>query len=199
MHGCVPLDGIYHTITKIQGSVLYELDNKPIVKIIDELFGSEQWHEEHPVDYLTIGINCGERYEKYNEDNYINRLITGIAPDKQGVVMFEPDLEEGTDIQFMVRDAQRMVESARENSNRLMEILEKDGKRPVLGIYIDCAGRAGEYSNTTVEEAWEVQKALNCRDVPLLGFYSGVEIAPLLGKSRGLDWTGVLIVLAEDL
>ena len=32
---------------------------------------------------------------------------------------------------------------------------------------------------------------------PLLGFYSGVEIAPFLQKSRGLDWTGVLLVLAE--
>jgi len=31
----------------------------------------------------------------------------------------------------------------------------------------------------------------------LLGFYSGVEVAPLLGKSRGLDWTGVLLVFAK--
>jgi hypothetical protein len=31
-----------------------------------------------------------------------------------------------------------------------------------------------------------------------LGFYSGVEIAPLMGRSRGLDWTGVLVVIAED-
>ncbi|GBC61040.1 hypothetical protein DENIS_2000 [Desulfonema ishimotonii] len=35
------------------------------------------------------------------------------------------------------------------------------------------------------------------QDMPLLGFYSGVEVAPLLGKTRGLDWTGVLLVLAK--
>jgi len=38
---------------------------------------------------------------------------------------------------------------------------------------------------------------LNQYETPLLGFYSGVEIAPFLQKSRGLDWTGVLMVLAE--
>ena len=34
--------------------------------------------------------------------------------------------------------------------------------------------------------------------MPLLGFYSGVEIAPFMGGSRALDWTGVLIVLSEE-
>ena len=31
--------------------------------------------------------------------------------------------------------------------------------------------------------------------VPFLGFYSGVEIAPVRGISRPLDWTGVLATL----
>lgn len=44
----------------------------------------------------------------------------------------------------------------------------------------------------------EVQRVMNKYNTPLLGFYSGVEVAPILGKSRGLDWTGVLMVLAED-
>ena len=65
-------------------------------------------------------------------------------------------------------------------------------------MYIDCAGRTASYSNTTIEEASEVQKVLNQHKTPLLGFYSGVEVAPLLQKSKGLDWTGVLMVLAEE-
>jgi hypothetical protein len=32
---------------------------------------------------------------------------------------------------------------------------------------------------------------------PLLEFYSGVEVAFLQGKSRGLEWTGVLLVLIK--
>ncbi len=33
---------------------------------------------------------------------------------------------------------------------------------------------------------------------PLIGFYSGVEIAPFNGYSRPLDWTGVLTTLSCD-
>jgi hypothetical protein len=197
MHGCTPLDGVYHRITKIKGPVLYELDGRPIVEVINEMLGDEEWQKERPVDFLTIGVNYGERFGKYSEEGYVNRLITGVTPDKKGVVLFEPDLEDGVEIQFMVRDTERMVESAKRNTNLLLKSLTEKGARPVFGIYIDCAGRAGGYSNTGIEEAAEVQNLFNDYSVPLFGFYSGVEIAPLLGKSRGLDWTGVLLVLTE--
>ncbi|MCW8997823.1 MAG: hypothetical protein OQK04_03830, partial [Kangiellaceae bacterium] len=61
-----------------------------------------------------------------------------------------------------------------------------------------CAGRAAEQSNTETEEAAELQRVMSRYNTPLLGFYSGVEVAPILGKSRGLDWTGVLLILAEN-
>ncbi len=59
MHGCSPLDGVYHRITKIQGSNIYELDGKPIIEMIDELFGNQDWRNHHPIDLLTIGKNFG--------------------------------------------------------------------------------------------------------------------------------------------
>jgi hypothetical protein len=72
-----------------------------------------------------------------------------------------------------------------------------NGEKPVFGLYIDCAGRAAKVSDTLTEEASEVQNVFNQYNTPLFGFYSGVEVAPLLGKNRGLDWTGVLLVLAK--
>ena len=51
-------------------------------------------------------------------------------------------------------------------------------------------GRAGE------EEAVEVQKALPA-DIPLLGVYSGVELAKVGGHIQALDWTGVLCLFSE--
>jgi len=50
MHGCTPLDGVHHTITKTEGSIIYELDGKPIVEIIDDLYGNQDWRHQHPVD-----------------------------------------------------------------------------------------------------------------------------------------------------
>ncbi|MCP4264467.1 MAG: hypothetical protein GY777_02640 [Candidatus Brocadiaceae bacterium] len=197
IHGCSPIDGEYHKITKIQDSVIYELDDRSIVEIIDELYGDRGWREQHPLNLFAIGVNYGDRFNP-KEDEYVNRLITGIIPNGNGIGIFEPDLEQGMEIQFMLRDNNLIIESARINSENLMKKISDDGKTPVFGLYIDCAGRAGDYTNAETEEAAEVQQIMNRYNTPFLGFYSGVEIAPILGKTRGLDWTGVLVVLATD-
>ncbi len=119
-------------------------------------------------------------------------------PDGKGIGLFEPGLESGMEIQFMLRDSEKMLESTKRNSAALMKQIDADGSRPVFGLYIDCAGRTAAYSSTSYEEAAEIQQVLRKHDAPLIGFYSGVEIAPLLKKSRGLDWTGVLVVFAEE-
>ncbi len=98
----------------------------------------------------------------------------------------------------MVRDNRMMLDSVKENTTALIERIKADGRRPFFGLYIDCAGRTAEQSYTEREEASEVQVLMNNAGVPMLGFYSGVEIAPIFGRSRGLDWTGVLLILAED-
>lgn len=197
MHGCDPLNGIYHTITQKDGAMIFELDNQPIVPMITEAYGSDSWKQEKPVNLLTIGVNYGDKFGEYSEENYVNRLIAGALPDESGIVMFEPDLEEGMEVQFMLRDTGRMIESVQQNTAALLEEVYNQGKTPQLGIYIDCAGRCAMASNTISEEAAEVQKLFNENDIPLFGIYSGVEIAPYHGISRGLDWTGVLVVLAE--
>jgi len=198
MHGCTPLDGIYHKITKMEGSIIYKLDGRPIVEMIDELYGNRDWRHQRPVNLLTIGKNHGRRFEPPAEENYVNRLITGCLPDGEGIGIFEPDFETGTEIQFMLRDTEKMIESARKNSIELLDRINADGKKAFFGLYIDCAGRAAGYSNTNIEEASEVQSIFSRHNLPLFGFFSGVEVAPLLSRSGGLDWTGVLVVFAGE-
>ncbi|MGD2150604.1 MAG: FIST N-terminal domain-containing protein [Desulfobacterales bacterium] len=197
MHGCTPKDGIYHTITKIEGPVLYEVDGKSVVDMIDDQYGNKDWRSQVPVERLTIGVNYGEKFGNLKEKNFVNRLITGVLPNGEGIVLFEPDLKEGSKIMFMLRNNKMMIESAKKNSSELLEKIIANGEKPVFGLYIDCAGRAAKVSNALTEEASEVQNVFNQYNTPLLGFYSGVEVAPLLGKSRGLDWTGVLLVFAK--
>jgi small ligand-binding sensory domain FIST len=188
---------MYHTITRIEGAKIYELDGQSIVSIIDELYGNQEWQKQIPLKRLTIGINHGKPFEDFKEENYVNRLVTGVLPDKDGIMIFEPDLKVGTRIQFMLRDSQEMILSARNNTEKLMSQILADQKRPIFGLYIDCAGRSAAFSDTMTEEASEVVEILNRYQTPLLGFYSGVEVAPMFGRSIGLDWTGVLTVIAR--
>lgn len=197
MHGCSPKDGIYHQITKIEGSIIYEIDNRPAVKVINDIYGDEDWQKQIPVKRLTIGVNHGERFwEEFSEQSYVNRLITGVLPDKSGIVIFEADFEVGTEIQFMLRDPQKMLESAKTNTETLVQDIKSRGRTPQWAFYIDCAGRSARFSEIEKEEAEIVQEILTRNNVPLFGFYSGVEIAPIGNKNSGLDWTGVLVVFS---
>lgn len=198
MHGCTLKDGIYHTITRIDGPVIYEIDGQPAAEMIDMLYGDQSWRSQLPVRRLALGVNYGEKFGDFQEDLVVARLIVGVVPGGDGVVLFEPDLEPGTEIQFMLRDGQTMIESAQRNASRLMQQIADAGHMPRLALYIDCAGRAANVSDTLTEEAAEIQAVMNRHQVPLIGFYSGVEVAPLVEHSRGLDWTGVLLVLAEE-
>ena len=198
MHGCVPKDGIYHTITRAEGPVIYEVDGKPVIDMIDDQYGSNEWSSQLPVRRLTIGVNYGGKFEEFGENQFVNRLIAGVLPDREGILLFEPDLAEGSEILFMLRNNKMMMESVQKNSAQLFEKIMAKGEEPVFGLYIDCAGRTAIISETLTEEASEVQNIFNRYNVPLFGFYSGVEVGPLLGRNRGLDWTGVLLVLAEN-
>ncbi|MCK4966456.1 FIST C-terminal domain-containing protein, partial [bacterium] len=195
MHGCKPMSD-YHTITRVEGSIIYEIDNKPALDVIDNLLGTQDWKKRLPLLLVTIGVNYGDKYTPYNENNYVNRLIVGIKPEEKAIVLFEADFENGTEFQFMRRNAELMQDSAERGSKEAISYLQENKLDPFFALYIDCAGRTAAFSDSEKEEASIVQKIIG-QNVPLLGFYSGVEIAPLLGKSRGLDWTGVLLILSR--
>jgi hypothetical protein len=195
MHGCKPMSN-YHTITRVEGPVVYEIDNRPALDVIDNLLGSQEWQKRLPLLIVTLGVNHGEKYALYNEKNYVNRLIVGTIPEKKAIVLFEADFENGTEFQFMRRSSELMEESAEKGSKEAMAYLETNDLEPFFALYIDCAGRTAAFSGAEREEASIIQKNLG-KGIPLLGFYSGVEIAPLMGKSRGLDWTSVLLILSR--
>ncbi len=197
-HGCTPLDGVYHTITRMHGDVIHEIDGRSAAAVIDALYGNRDWRRQTPVSLISLGVNLGAKYGAVSEENYVIRLITGVLPDDAGIGLFEPDLETGDEILFMLRDARKMMKSARERAEDLMRRIRQDGHRPLFGFYIDCAGRTTRYAGTLSEEAAEIQTVFNRHNCPLFGFYSGVEVAPFGDRSRGLDWTGVLICFAGD-
>jgi hypothetical protein len=190
MHGCMPVSP-FMEITRIEGAVLYELDGRPALDMLLDLSGGARDPGNLSLS-MTIGEKHGDLYAPYDESLYVNRLILGSNPAEGSVTLFEADFHPGTKIQIMSRDNQLMLESVSGRTRRLIEDLAP--QQPFFALYIDCAGRSRAFSGAETEEASLVQQALG-EQVPLLGFYSGVEIAPLLGRSRPLDWTGVLTLL----
>lgn len=195
MHGCSPISEPME-ITRIDGATVYELDGKRAFDVLMERLkpgGNGHSALQRISLNLTLGEKRGYPHAEYNESNYVNRLIVTGDPDAGSVTLFEADFRHGTRVQVMARDNAMMINSVRE---RTQEILgQVNGNEPFLGLYIDCAGRCKGFSGADVEEGDILACELG-ESIPLLGFYSGVEIAPVNRRSRPLDWTGVLTLFS---
>ncbi len=194
MHGCRPASS-YYTITKTDGPVVLEIEDRPALDVIANLLGPESgktWRDYS--FFVTLGVNKGEKWGYFNEDEYANRLCMRVDKDRKGLVMFEPDLKPGSEVQLMYRSMDFNYISRK--AKALLETIESQGRKPVFALYIDCAGRAAAYSGLDEEEAIEVQKTI-APHMPLLGIYAGVEIGKVRQEVQALDWTSVLCVFSE--
>jgi hypothetical protein len=190
MHGCTP-SGRYHTVTKTDGTVVLEIDGRPALDFLGDLVPDRNW-EEYPL-FITLGVNNGDKFGEFHEEHYANHLCMAIDRDRGGLVMFEPNLTAGSEVQLMRRsiDLDYVGVRTRELFDRVAD------RHPFFALYIDCAGRASAVCNSDGEEAVAVQRVLTERGVPLLGLYAGVEIAKVAGSVQALDWTGVLCLFSE--
>lgn len=192
IHGCTPI-GSYHTITKTDHNTILEINNEPALDAISKLLGTTDKTWKEYAFFLTLGVNKGEKWKEYNEELYVNRLCLKVDERRKGIVMFEPDLKAGDEIQLMQRQVD--LSDIKNKCKNLIDSLE--GRKPIFAFYINCAGRAGAYCGMDEEDATAIQEALG-NHIPLLGIYSGVEIAPIKKIPTPLDWTGVFCVISEQ-
>ncbi len=181
-------------ITRVEGAEVFELDGQPAVEVLERQLGMRLGTSSaHDLSLIaTLGQKHGDPFAPYDENAYVNRLILRANPSTGSITIFEPDFKPATRVQIMTRDNGLMIESVRDGSLEMSRQIA--GRDAVLALYIDCAGRGSARSGAAVEEA-EVMLETFDAPVPLIGFYSGVEIAPVNGRSRSLDWTAVLTVL----
>ncbi len=189
LHGCQPCSD-YITVTKTDGPVVLEIDNEPALEVLDELLGAN-----HGIDFkdfamnVTLGVNRGDKFGEFKESDYANRLTLAVDEEKKALIMFEPDLKAGNEVQLMRRslDPKYVTEA--------IATLKKNVSNPSFAFYIDCGGRAKPFSGVGFEDADEVKKGLE--GIPLAGFYSGVEVAKVGKNLQALDWTGVLCLFSD--
>ncbi|TSD87524.1 hypothetical protein FFK22_016910 [Mycobacterium sp. KBS0706] len=193
MNGCVPASSFLE-ITRIDGAVVYELDGEPALSVLEQRLGRPMTTgPEGTISLLaTLGQKQGDQFAPFDEHSYVNRLILTGDPAEGSVTLFEADFELGAKVQIMARDNALMLDSVRRGVRAANEIIGQGDT--LFSLYIDCAGRASIRSGAAREEASLVVDGLD-QSAPLIGLYSGVEIAPFDGEPRALDWTGLLAVM----
>jgi hypothetical protein len=195
MHGCTPLSNFLE-ITRIEGPVIYELEGRPALDVLMEKVSptGEGLSDINFSMTVALGVKYGDLYASFDESSYVSRLIMDVNPENGSVTLFEADFKMGQKVQIMSRNNQVVLDSVHQQSQKILDVVDPNEFR--WAFYIDCAGRTSEFCGAETEEATILQEVLDNK-LPLFGFYSGVELAPFLGRTRPLDWSGVLTVFTR--
>lgn len=195
-HGCYPASD-FLTITRIDGERILELDGRSALSVVAERLAIPEVELAHltpPVLALALGEKQGDPFAPFADAHYNNRLVVAADAESGALVLYEADFAVGSRVQLMDIEPQSMIDSVRAQTDSLLAELGET--KPLFGLYIDCVGRSMAFSGSDEDESAPVRTGIGER-CPLLGFFSGVEIAPLQGRPRPLDWTGVIALFTR--
>ena len=200
-HGWMPI-GMPMKVTRAEGAVLHELDRRPAIGIYEDYFGAkaEELRKE-ALARLAITYPLGLKIPEYEEEYLIRDPIT---VDENGAITCAAEIPEGSEVRLMIGSKERAVEAAQDAARHLMSEFETDKARPKFVLMFNCIAREKLFGAKAKDEIDAVLDIIG-RDVPLLGFYTYGEQAPLGGEirnkekcdSRFYNETAVLFAIGE--
>ncbi|MCK4919163.1 MAG: FIST C-terminal domain-containing protein [Candidatus Pacebacteria bacterium] len=193
-HGWVPF-GSPMKVTKSHGAVLEEIDGKPALSVYENYFGEEAKSLKNEVlgkmaIIYPLGITTDENDELL--------LRAPISADENGAITFAAEVPENSEIRLMIGSKEKAIDAAKEAAENALK--ELNGKKPAGVIVFNCIARQKLFNRNAKDEIDSIKEILG-KDVPVIGFYTYGEIAPINGKSdiicRFHNETAVVTVIGE--
>lgn len=176
-------------VTRSAGNVLYELDGRPALELYKQYLGERA--EDLPASGLLFPLAIRNEAE---EDGLTVRTILAIDEQQQSIT-FAGDLPQGSLVQMMYANFDRLVDGANDAATNMTYGVESDG--PQLCIGISCVGRKLILGQRTEEEIEAVVEQLP-GNAGLIGYYSYGEISPLAsGRCDLHNQTMTLTMIGE--
>jgi hypothetical protein len=173
-HGWEPI-GLPMKVTKAKGAKLIEVDNRPALSIYEDYFGkkAEELIKE-PIARMAYTYPLGMSVEGSPE-----LLIRDVViANEKGEITCAAEIPEGSEIRLMLGDPDKAIQAAKEAAENALSQLKK--AKPKVIFVFDCMARNKLLGPRIGEEISAVQEVLG-KNVPLIGFYTYGEQAPLGG------------------
>lgn len=181
-HGWMPI-GIPMIATRSSGSVLYELDHRPAIAIYEEYFGTHAAEmRTEPLARMAITYPIGLRIT--DMDEYLIRDPITVGDD--GSITCAAEIPEGAEVRLMIGSRDKAIEAAQEAAQKLMNDFTAQKSQPKAIFVFNCIAREKLFGLKAKEEIQAVQEIVGA-DVPLIGFYTYGEIAPVGGEVNKPD------------
>ena len=188
--------GLPVKVTKSKGSVIQEINHKPAIKFFEGFFGEKAKQLEKPLSRICYVYPLGMNIKGSAELLIRNAFVAT----KKGEIVCAGEIPQGSEIRLMLGDKEKAIKAAKKAAECAKKQLK--GARPKAIFVFDCAARYMLLGSQADEEIKAIQAVLG-EEVPLVGFYTYGEQAPLRGvlgpecRSMFHNETMTLFVLAE--
>ena len=193
-HGSEPLGGP-RTITKCDGNVIYEIDGRPALDVASEGFGEAITLDNMAHAIMLMGVGFKAEASSNFLSPYVVRAIFQFDFEDKSFTI-PTVVSEGSEIQFMRRDPQSILNSGRVAAQKLRKTFDSltPTPTPALICQFDCAGRGKIIVGDDVLTGITDLQAEFAATVPWMGSFCFGEISPIDNKNHFHNYTATLAV-----
>jgi small ligand-binding sensory domain FIST len=176
--GCRPI-GAPQFVTRAAGNLILELDGRPPLEVMEELFEKLQRADQELFSRaLHIGLAMNRGRDHYGQGDFVVRNILGIDA-QSGALAVGAHVEPRLVVQFQLRDARA---SAEDLQSLLSDHVERHGNTPPHGaLLFSCVGRGQAFFGRPNHDTDAFQAALG--PTALGGFFCNGELGPVQGRT----------------
>ena len=173
--GYVPIGG-ERMVTRSQGNVIYEIDGKPTLEVLQEYLPDSALAENWQSYAITFAL-CFRALSYMKDEEYFVQTILSVD-ETDGSAIVQTEVQEGTSVWLSSRDQEKVTTGLDRVVYRIKQ--ELGGNQPKLVFQCDCVSRG-----KTMFREQEKMRLLRqfpqavCPDVPWAGFYTYGEIGPV--------------------
>jgi hypothetical protein len=157
-------------VTASDGNVLHTLDGRPALALYKEYLGERASGLPATALLFPLALRDPAR-----PDHELVRTILAVDEDTQSMT-FAGDLPEGSEVQLMRANFERLVDGAAGAADLTLASLG-EGDEPVLALAISCVGRRLVLGDATEDEVEATFESFPEGSVQV-GFYSYGELSP---------------------
>jgi hypothetical protein len=189
--GYLPIGG-ERKVTRSQGNVIYEIDGKSAVEVLQEYLPdsalAEDWRR-----YAISCVLCLRAPSYMKDEEYVVRTILSLdATDGSAIVQTE--VPEGTSVWMTSKDQEKFTTGLDRMAGQIKQDL--GGNQPKLVLHFDCVSR-GKLMFRDQEKLRILRQFRQAvgPEAPWAGFYTFGEIGPVEKHNCYHNYTGVVLAL----
>ncbi len=182
--GCRPI-GHPMFVTRCAGNMLHELDGRPPLEVINELYETANARDQELFrTSLFMGLEMKASRSEYHRGDFLIRNLLD-AEQETGSLLIAASLRETQVAQFHLRDARTAAEDLEHQLTRYA-----DEKRAACGaLLFSCLGRGQHLYEERDHDSNAFRRHLG--DLPLGGFFCNGEIGPVEDQTFLHGYTSV--------